>query len=88
MAAPRARIEANRLEILVQPIEECLKLLFRPEPIADGNDDMLCEEAERHGIESGVAFTAPRSRPTGTFCVLAVGFDLAGSDRLGASRRR
>jgi Bacterial regulatory proteins, lacI family len=67
-------IEANRVEVLVQPIEECLKLLFRPVPIADGNDDMLCEEAERHGIESGVAFTAPRPRPTRMFCVSAVKF--------------
>jgi hypothetical protein len=76
------------VEVLVQPIEECLKPLFRPEPIANWDCDMISEQTERYGIEPRVVFTALRPRPSGMFCVLAVGFDLAGSDRLEASHRR
>ena len=52
-------IEANRVEVLVQPIEKCLKLLFWPVPIADGDYNMLCEQAERHRIKLRVDL--PRS---------------------------
>ena len=43
----------------MQPIEKCLKLLFWPVPIADGDYNMLCEQAERHRIKLRVDL--PRS---------------------------
>jgi hypothetical protein len=52
---------------------------------SNGDYDMLCEQTERYGIESGVAFTAPRPRPSRMFCVSAVGFDLSRSHGFQAS---
>ena len=73
-------IEARREEIPVQRIEKRLEIPLWFVPIADGNDNVLREQAERHCDKPRIALATRSPRSCRTLGVLSICLELPRSN--------